>query len=378
VDESGGSEPYEELASSPRTLIGITSQALRGSVPSTIPATNTNPTLATDGTEFNSFIMDRSNQEQLYVSLPPIRPLSLRKSPSTTTDSSTIYSESDESRRSTTSISETSVSSGSGSPSVSDFGGHRSQGKSPNRQATLPTARATTQPGHAPPDPPSHAIRKRVRSGEFHFPRPNDDEVELLFRKIMRSLDLGDTVPKMTTEQKWKKVYNVEHLRWSEEPRQQNKVQGSPQWYIQRIMDGTITREQVSSLEVCLRTNRLRSISSQRSPPFDAEEFFSWFKQFVSMQGIRVLAEALAQISREAELRYSRIPPHFVATLNPVFRRNEDIQLECSIVKCVRTAFNNQVSRRRRCRYILTSRSVSSVRRKHTHTRKSSVKLLHR
>jgi len=226
-----------------------------------------NPTLATDATEFNSFTMDRTNQEQLDVeSLPAIRPLSLRESPSTTTDSSTIYSESDESRRSTTSISETSVSSGSGSPSVSDFGGHRFQGKSLNQQAALPTARATTQPGHATPDPPSHATRKRVRSGEFYFPRPNDDEVELLFREIKRSLDLGDHVLKITIEQKWEMVYNVKHLRWSEERKEQDKVRGFPQWYIRRIMDGTITREQVSSLEISLRTNQLRSISSQRSP----------------------------------------------------------------------------------------------------------------
>ena len=314
ASELGASKPYEELAPSPRTPIhvGTTSQALRGSVPSVISAPITNPTLTTDGTELNIFTMHRSKQErdQLYGSHPATRPISPLNSPSTA-ESSTIYSESDKTyshHRSTTSVSETSVSSGRRSPSVSDFGGYHSQRKGSNQQTARPTSRATTRSERMSmntrsiiSDSPSqhhhsthigsalHGARYGTQAEEFYFPRPdNDEEIEALFREIKRSLDLGDNMPNMTIDQKWQMVYNAEHLRWSEERRreQQTKkqaetgqsaafVEGSPEWYIQRFMDRTITPKQASSLEVSLRSNQLRSPSPERSPPSVAEEFLA-------------------------------------------------------------------------------------------------------
>lgn len=311
ASELGASKPYEELAPSPRSPIhvGTTSQALRGSVPSVISAPITNPTLTTDGTELNIFTMHRSKQEreQLYASHPTNRPNSPLNSPSTA-DSSTIYSESDKTyshHRSTTSVSETSVSSGRMSPSVSDFGGYHAQRKGSNQQTTRPTSRATARSERMSMNTRSivsdslsqhhhsthignalHVVRHGMGAEEFYFPRPNnDEEIEALFQDIKRSLDLGDNMPNMTIDQKWQMVYNAEHLRWAEERRreQQTKKQvetgqsvsfaeGSPEWYIQRFMERTITPKQASSLEVSLRSNQLRSISPQRSPPFVAED----------------------------------------------------------------------------------------------------------
>jgi len=308
VSELGASKPYEELGPSPRSPIhvGTTSQALRGSVSNVISAPITNPTLTTDGTELNLFTMHRSRQErdQLYNSHPSTRPISPINSPSTA-DSSTIYSEYDKTyshHRSTTSVSETSVSSGRRSPSVSDFGGYHSQRKGSNQQTTRPTSRTTTRSDRMSTNTHStisdsqhhhsthtgnalHAVRHGIHGEEFHFPRPNNDEdIEVLFQEIKRSLDLGDNMPNMTIDQKWQMVYNAEHLRWSEERRreQQTKkqvetgqsvpfVEGSPEWYMQRFMDRTITPKQASSLEVSLRSNQLRSITSRRSSPSPAE-----------------------------------------------------------------------------------------------------------
>jgi len=285
---------YDKLSPSHRipTHARTTSQTLRGSASRLISAPATNPTLTSD-TDLSPLITDRLTREQEQaMPLPGIKRHSFRKSPTTVTDSSTIYSESDESyshRRSPTSIGETSVSSGSGSPSFSDFGGHHSQGKGPNQQAARPATRATTQSEHMISDPPSqhrhstqidntfHAPRNGVHAGEFYFPRPNDDEVELLFREIKRSFGLGGHLPNMTVDQKWQMVGNAEHLRWSEERRheQQTKVQGSPEWYIQRFVERTITQKQVSSLGVSLRTNELSSIISQHPLPSVAEEFLA-------------------------------------------------------------------------------------------------------
>ena len=305
VDELSASKPYEELAPSRQPIhVRTTSQALRGSVPSQISAPNTNPTLTSDPDEPKNKVFartrDRSDreQDQLYVSLPAIRPLSLRKSPSTATDSSTVYSDSDKSfshRRSTTSLSETSVSSGSGSTFVSDFGGRHSQGKNSNQQAALPTPGATTKFEHITSDPPPkhlhstlHAARNAVHAGEFYFPRPSDDELELLFQEIKRSLDLGDYVPNMTLDQKWQMVYNAEHIRWADERKREQYTKkqaeigqsvpdnrGSPEWYIQRFTERNITQKLVASLEVSLRTLDLRSILSRHPLPPVAEEFLA-------------------------------------------------------------------------------------------------------
>ena len=253
--------------------------------------------------------MNRPKQEpdQLYVSLPPIRPLSLRKSPSTT-DSFTTYSESDKSysHRSTTSLSETSVSSGRGSPSVSDYGGHSPQRKDSNRETARPAPRTAARSERMPTntssiisDSPSQhrhptqvgsfpqTIRPGARAGEFYFPRPNDDgEIEALYQEIKRSFNFGNNTLNLTVDQKWRLVYDAEQIRWSEERRREQQIkqraetigsappgEGSPEWYIRKFMDQTITPIRVSSLEVSLRSNPLRSALSQCPPPSVTEEF---------------------------------------------------------------------------------------------------------
>ena len=296
ASELGASKPYEEVAPSPRTPIhvGTTSQGLRSPFPGVISAPISNPTLTTDGTELNLHTILRSKQErdQLYNTHPATRPISPTNSPSTA-DSSTLYSESDKihsHHRSTTSASETSISSGRMSPSVSDFGGYHLQRKGLNQQTTRPTSRSTTRSdrmsantrsvvfdassphSHSTPIGNAlHAVRYGTHAEEFQFPRPNnDEEIEALFQEIKRSLDLADNMPNMSIDQKWMMVYNAEQLRWSEERRQSKKVadtglsapfsEGTPEWYMQKFMDRTITTKQASSLEVSLRSNQLRFI----------------------------------------------------------------------------------------------------------------------
>ena len=310
ASELGASKPYEELAPSPHSPVhvGTTSQGLRGSMGSVISAPITNPTLTVEGTELNLYTIHRSRQDrdQLYNTHPATRPISPTNSPSTA-ESSTLYSESDKTyshHRSTTSVSETSVSSEQRSPSVSDFGGYNSRRGGSNQQTARPTSRATTRSDRMSANARStvsdsssqhhhsthignalHTVRHGMHGEEFYFPRPNnDEEIEVLFQEIKRSLDLGDNMPNMTIDQKWQMVYNAEHLRWSEERRRDNQTrkqaetgqsapfgEGSPEWYIQKFMDRTITPKQASSLEVSLRSNQLRSTLLQRSHPAVAE-----------------------------------------------------------------------------------------------------------
>ncbi len=109
---------------------------------------------------------------------------------------------------------------------------------------------------------------------EFNFLRPdNEEEIEMLFENIMRMRGLED-IPHLSIDQKWHIVYNDEQMRWGEDrkreeqARKQNDagqppafVEGTPEWYIKRFMDRTITPKQASSLQVSLRSKEMRCVS---------------------------------------------------------------------------------------------------------------------
>lgn len=78
-----------------------------------------------------------------------------------------------------------------------------------------------------------------------------------------------DTADKLDLETKWKLVYNHEQIQWQEERRNATQakratMQGqlpstslskdSPEWYLKKFVDQTITSKQCVSLVVSLRT----------------------------------------------------------------------------------------------------------------------------
>ncbi len=134
-------------------------------------------------------------------------------------------------------------------------------------------------PSISPFEPHHHHLSnlyKHSPSEEFSFPRPeNDEEIEMLFENIMRMRGLDD-IPHLSIDQKWHIVYNDEHMRWGEERRREEQArkqtdsgqaaapfsEGTPEWYIKKFMDRTITPKQASSLQVSLRSKEMRSVSS--------------------------------------------------------------------------------------------------------------------
>jgi cytokinesis protein len=117
----------------------------------------------------------------------------------------------------------------------------------------------------------SHLYHQAKHGSEtFHFPRPEDDEtIEELFKQVVRTRELGD-LNNMTIEQKWQLVFSDEQLRWKEQLQREEQerkqaekgqalaiVEGSPQWYIKKFLDRTITPKQAQSLMVSLRGNQM-------------------------------------------------------------------------------------------------------------------------
>jgi hypothetical protein len=83
-------------------------------------------------------------------------------------------------------------------------------------------------------------------------------------------------------------VYNDEQIRWMEEQTRKQRdpakyLDDSPEWYLRKFMDRTITPKQASSLLVSLRSKEI-----------------GWMKHFVSLRGTAVLAQTLRHIGQSS------------------------------------------------------------------------------
>jgi cytokinesis protein len=292
------SVPYHKLGPSPRPPlpVGTAPQGLRGNAAHIISAPITNPSLATNGTELNLYGRpwvdgDRAHSSAILSPRPPSPSHSM-----TTADSSTLYDDSDKTRsqhRSKFSDAST-FSSGRKSPSVADFGFHHSY-HGANSHTGRPSSRNTSRSDNRFSQYTTHSLagseslshysthlnqhlhlsRHGSNSGdEFSFPRPeNDEDIEALFENIKRTRALGD-MPNLNIDQKWHMVYSDEHIRWSEERQREEQarkqgesgqpasiIEGTPEWFIKKFMDRTITHKQASSLEVSLRSKEVKCAS---------------------------------------------------------------------------------------------------------------------
>jgi cytokinesis protein len=289
-DLSEHSVPYDKLAPAPRAPmpVGTVSQGLRGT--SVISAPLTNPTLTHDGTElnYNSFAAyqrNRIDRDRANTVTSSSRP----ESSFSTGDSSTLYNESmvsfTPSKRPKTPThklrkSEASGASGRRSPNGSDYGSTpfptspasslRPGTGTPLSSESERTSRFSSSETHA--SHLSHLFHKpHSTHEEFDFPRPaRDEDIEALFDYVSMTRDLPP-VNNLTIEKKWQLVYGAEQLRWQEEKNQEEHArkqgdsstigslgEGTPDYYIRRFLDNTITPKQASSVWVSLKSHETR------------------------------------------------------------------------------------------------------------------------
>jgi cytokinesis protein len=83
----------------------------------------------------------------------------------------------------------------------------------------------------------------------------------------------------------------------------------TPEWYLQKILNQTITPADVGSLTVALRTYEM-----------------AWVKSFIELQGLSVLSNVLANITRL-----------------PQPRKDQDTKLELELLKCLKWLLNVKV-----------------------------------
>ncbi|KAJ3529522.1 hypothetical protein NMY22_g8966 [Coprinellus aureogranulatus] len=371
----GGSIPYDKVATSPRSPVPVAtiSQGLRG-----ISAPNTNPGLTPEGTTLNKFTMQRNERPHDYY---PGVPSPVKRQIS---EDSSLYDDSTSANTSTMSIPKSALhnqagrlrnseasSSSQRNSGYGEFNGSYSShpyataGSSrPASSANTPRSdhkRVSSAASLASNDSGSHhrfhasSLYHKLHHGDsFHFPRPEtDSEIEELYEVVARARSLN--LPGLTIDQKWDIVYNDHQIRWKNERVMEESMKKqhdngqpgtiipeTPEWYIKKFLDKTITAKQASGLSVSLRSKEL-----------------SWFKHFLAIQGTSVLAQTLMHISRKGNAR-----------------RDSDISLEYEVVKCLRDILNQSKGGEALNHHLVVSQLASSLNTSNIPTRRLVLEML--
>ncbi|GFF96866.1 cytokinesis protein sepA, partial [Aspergillus udagawae] len=176
---------------------------------------------------------------------------------------------------------------------------------------------------------------------EQYLTRPRDDRiVDQLFLDLMQKRG-WQNLPEQAKRQmlaypaskKWTLVHQdrLTELQ-GEQKRRQNARQthghdgptgileradeeGSPEWYVKKVMDDSITSKQLASLSVSLRTQPI-----------------SWVRAFVEAQGQIALTNVLSKINRRKASGPVPAPP----------TGDRDLDREYDIVKCLKALMNNK------------------------------------
>ena len=176
-----------------------------------------------------------------------------------------------------------------------------------------------------------------------YFPRPADDKlIEQQFVDMMNKRNF-QAMPDQAKRQmlaypahkKWQLVHQDKVMEWQGEQKRRTQArqtvlsndgsvatvtradeEGSPEWYVKRVMNDSITPKQLGSLSVSLRTQPI-----------------SWVKSFVSAQGQVALTNVLAKINR----KQGQGPAPSSGSTS-----EKDLDKEYDIIKCLKALMNNK------------------------------------
>ncbi|KAI9669828.1 MAG: hypothetical protein M1817_004569 [Caeruleum heppii] len=296
---------------------------------------------------------DRANSAHPYA-----RTSSLAHAPNGTHSGNNSYSTVDSSSNPRTSFDQASVYSSMSSATrdssvFSSSGSSHTAVPSPhneNHNSLLPTisrasisSRQSHQPSLHVHQPSGFSSTASFTPDGFSLPRPSDEEIiEEQFLALMHKrgwLNLPEQARRQMlaypSAKKWTLVHQDKLTEWQgEQKRRQNQrmtvlaadgslgpmgradEEGSPEWYVRKVMDDTITTKQLQSLSVSLRTQPI-----------------SWVRSFVEAQGQVALTNVLAKINR----RQAQGPAPVSGTTS-----DKDLDREYDIVKCLKALMNNK------------------------------------
>ncbi|PHH84265.1 hypothetical protein CDD83_2223 [Cordyceps sp. RAO-2017] len=173
----------------------------------------------------------------------------------------------------------------------------------------------------------------------FYFPKPDDDNVvEQMFLQLMQKRGWHN-LPEQARRQmmaypplkKWTLLHQDRLTEWQGEQKRRQTArsnqyaapdvttysdeEGTPEWYVRRVMEDKLDSKGMGSLEVNLRTQQI-----------------GWVKRFVECQGQVALVTLLLKLNRKTALGP---PPDNVSA-------EKKLDREYDIVKCLKALMNNK------------------------------------
>jgi cytokinesis protein len=129
-----------------------------------------------------------------------------------------------------------------------------------------------------------HALARQLRRGDgetFIFERPTDDsQIEALYENLLQNREIKD-LNHVDIDHKWMMVFSAEQLRWQQEREARRaserearrngndngvdavaaaNIDNTPEFFMKKFLDKTITVKQAQSLEVSLRSGEVTCV----------------------------------------------------------------------------------------------------------------------
>lgn len=208
-----------------------------------------------------------------------------------------------------------------------------------SQYAAHPTA-ASSQTSFSTNNRESHRLTKfpGSNSDNFYFPKPDDDNViEQMFLQLMHKRGWHN-LPEQARRQmiaykpdkKWTLLHQDRLAEWQGEQKRRmtarvsqfatadittySDEEGTPEWYVRRVMEDKLDAKGMGSLEVNLRTQQI-----------------GWVRRFVECQGQVALVTLLLKINRKT----SQGQPDSSKT-------EKNLDREYDIIKCLKALMNNK------------------------------------
>ncbi|KAI3339726.1 hypothetical protein F4824DRAFT_35968 [Ustulina deusta] len=235
---------------------------------------------------------------------------------------------------------QSSIFSGNGQPSNSTTNTRSSRTALPSAtsQSSITSSRDSHRLTKLPASP---AQLQPGGSDGFSLTRPDDDRVtEHMFYELMQKRGWHN-LPEQARRQmqaypsskKWTLIYQDRLTEWQGEQKRRQTArtgqysnvditahsdeEGSPEWYVRKVMENSLDSKGLGSLEVNLRTQQI-----------------GWVRRFIECQGQVALTNVLLKINRKTA----------VGPAAPADSKSSDKNLdkEYDIIKCLKALLNNK------------------------------------
>lgn len=211
----------------------------------------------------------------------------------------------------------------------------------PSQQSSRDSHRLTRFPQH---NPAGFNSTTSVNAEGFYLAKPNDDRVIIeQFLALMQKRGwnhLPDQAKRQMLayppDKKWTLVHQDRLTEWQGEQKRRTTAtarqtgqygsamemlanadeEGTPEWFVRKVMDNSISAKQLQSLSVNLRTQPI-----------------GWVKTFVECQGQVALTNVLGKINR----RQAQGPAPAEGVTG-----DKDLDRESDIIKCLKALMNNK------------------------------------